>query len=152
IMATNITFEDLDEPIAAKLRKECKSPIYPAASVRINPSGCAHTDLYRQHAERFRDFQIRENDVWIASYPKCGTTWTQEMVWLIGNDLDFDKARKLPLNERVPFFEAPAIASMPFTTCNDILSSLDKLTTRRFFKTHLTKELLPSQVWTKKPK
>jgi hypothetical protein len=34
-----------------------------------------------------------------------GTTWTQEMVWLIANDLDFEKAREVPLNDRVPFFE-----------------------------------------------
>jgi hypothetical protein len=35
----------------------------------------------------------------------AGTTWTQEMVWLLANDLDFEKARERTLNERVPFFE-----------------------------------------------
>lgn len=151
-MTTNITFEELDEPIAAKIRKECKSPIYPAASVRVYPSGCAHTELYKQHAERFRDFKIRENDVWVCSYPKCGTTWTQEMVWLIGNDLDFEKAKEIPLIERVPFFESPAIGSIPLTSSIDLIASLDKMTTQRYFKTHLTKDLLPREVWSKKPK
>ncbi|PSN38744.1 Sulfotransferase family cytosolic 1B member 1 [Blattella germanica] len=148
----DITCEELTEEIAERLRENCRSPIYPAASVRVQPSGCVHTALYSQHANRFRDFSIREDDVWVASYPKCGTTWTQEMVWLIANDLDFDKAKNVPLNERVPFFESPAIASMPITSSNDLITSLENLKTRRFFKTHLTKDLLPQQVWSKKPK
>jgi hypothetical protein len=40
-----------------------------------------------------------------VSISLTGTTWTQEMVWLIANDLDFEKAKKTPLNDRVPFFE-----------------------------------------------
>lgn len=41
----------------------------------------------------------------IATYPRSGTTWTQEMVWLICNNLDFDAARSEPLTKRFPFFE-----------------------------------------------
>jgi hypothetical protein len=33
-----------------------------------------------------------------------GTTWTQEMTWVIGNNLDFEGA-KVPLPERFPFLE-----------------------------------------------
>lgn len=33
-----------------------------------------------------------------------GTTWTQEMVWCIANDLDYEGA-KLRLPERFPFLE-----------------------------------------------
>jgi hypothetical protein len=71
-MATDIRVEPLEDDIASKLREECRSPIYPAASVRVFPSGCAHTAYFLQYAERFRDFEIREDDVWIVSYPKCG--------------------------------------------------------------------------------
>ena len=31
---------------------------------------------------------MRESDIWVITYPKCGTTWTQEMVWQIANDVD----------------------------------------------------------------
>jgi hypothetical protein len=34
-----------------------------------------------------------------------GTTWTQELVWLIANDLDYEKARLIPQTHRFPFFE-----------------------------------------------
>jgi hypothetical protein len=71
-MTTDIRVEPLEEPIAAKLRGQCKSPIYPAASVRVYPSGCAHTEYFLKHAQRLRDFEIRGDDVWIISYPKCG--------------------------------------------------------------------------------
>jgi len=34
-----------------------------------------------------------------------GTTWTQELVWLIANNLDYEKARRIPQTDRFPFFE-----------------------------------------------
>ena len=33
---------------------------------------------------------VRENDIWVVTFPKCGTTWTQEMVWQIANNVDID--------------------------------------------------------------
>ena len=41
----------------------------------------------------------------MATYPRSGTTWTQELVWLIDNDLDYAKASKVQLNERFPFYD-----------------------------------------------
>ena len=26
---------------------------------------------------RIREFELREDDIWIVTYPKCGTHWTQ---------------------------------------------------------------------------
>ena len=43
---------------------------------------------------------LRPDDVWIVTYPKCGTTWTQEILWQILNDLDMETVRKKKSQER----------------------------------------------------
>ena len=50
-------------------------------------------------------FEVREDDILISSFPKCGTTWTQEMVWNIVNNLDFVQAKSVTLDKRIPFLE-----------------------------------------------
>jgi hypothetical protein len=60
---------------------------------------------YKEAGKHFYNFQSRPDDVWVATYPRSGTTWTQELVWLINNDLDYETASKVQLTERFPFFE-----------------------------------------------
>ena len=55
--------------------------------------------------ERIKNMEIFEDDVWVVTYPKCGTTWTQEMVWMIGHNLDYETALKIPQDDRFPFLE-----------------------------------------------
>lgn len=58
-----------------------------------------------QMADRVKAMEIYDDDVWVVTFPKCGTTWTQEMVWLINNDLNYAEAMKVNLNDRYPFLE-----------------------------------------------
>ena len=48
-------------------------------------------------------FKIRPDDVWVVTYPKAGTTWTQHIVRLIKN-AGKDDGKKL--DEAVPWIEA----------------------------------------------
>lgn len=66
---------------------------------------CVLPAKFVDYADRIRNFQVYEDDVWIVTFPKCGTTWTQEMVWLIDHDLDYDTAKQVNLNARSVFFE-----------------------------------------------
>ncbi|XP_045532588.1 luciferin sulfotransferase-like [Pieris brassicae] len=49
--------------------------------------------------------EIRPSDVFVVTYARSGTTWTQELVWLVANDLDYDTAKSVYLTERFPFLE-----------------------------------------------
>ena len=55
--------------------------------------------------ERIKNMEIFEDDIWVFTFPKCGTTWTQEMVWMINNNLDYETSSKVNLDERFPFVE-----------------------------------------------
>ena len=59
--------------------------------------------------QRIWDLKPKPDDIWIVTYPKCGTTMTQELVWQIinlskGGQLDSEKAKEFLLL-RVPFVE-----------------------------------------------
>ncbi|XP_026277572.1 sulfotransferase 1C4 isoform X1 [Frankliniella occidentalis] len=73
--------------------------------VRISDKGYFFPSKFATEMPHFVNFKARPSDTWVVTYPRSGTTWTQEMVWLLANDLDFDTARSVPLNDRFPFFE-----------------------------------------------
>ncbi|KAK0142749.1 Sulfotransferase 1A4 [Merluccius polli] len=66
------------------------------------------------HWDRVAAFQAFPQDLLIATYPKAGTTWTQEIVDLILHGGDAEKARRAPTHIRMPFLEMaspnPALA------------------------------------------
>lgn len=69
------------------------------------PQPCLLVRKYKQFAERIRDFKVLADDIWIVTYPKCGTTWAQEMIWLLANGLDYKTAKSVDVNQRSPYFE-----------------------------------------------
>jgi len=119
--------------------------------------------------KRIQNLPLRSDDVWVVSYPKCGTTWTQEMVWMILNNLDMEKGQ-LPLVIRSPFLEFGCIHSSTgdqpqILTGGDPLSGeVDQLLSsfladpieftnglsgrRRVIKTHLPLAFLPPHLLT----
>lgn len=70
-----------------------------------SPQPCLLVRKYQQFAERIRDFVVLPDDIWIVTYPKGGTTWAQEMIWLLANNLDFATAKSVDINRRSPYLE-----------------------------------------------
>lgn len=60
---------------------------------------------FEKYVDDIRDLKVYDDDIWIISYPKCGSTWAQEAVWQIMHDIDFDEGGKVPLNIRIGFLE-----------------------------------------------
>ncbi|XP_071445164.1 luciferin sulfotransferase-like [Hetaerina americana] len=128
-----------------------------------NKKGIILPSYYKNFEPRIRNTEVKEDDVWVVSYPKTGTTWSQEMVWLIANELNFDKAKSVILPERFPFLEhSPLFSYEEFLKdrpdfplpdfIRDSVKFVNDFKGQRFIKTHLPWGLLPEQIHTKKPK
>ncbi|XP_050392736.1 sulfotransferase 1B1 [Patella vulgata] len=104
--------------------------------------GYIYDEYIVDHVDKIHHFQIREDDVWVLSYPKAGTTWMEEIVYLIMNDLDIVKARSKIIEERIPFFEYAYPGFKAVTA----------MESPRIIKSHLPMSFLPKQIKDKKPK
>ncbi|GAB1861332.1 Sulfotransferase 1C4 [Camponotus japonicus] len=62
-----------------------------------------------ERGDEVLNFKTRPDDTWIITYPRSGTTLTQELIWLVANDMNFDEAYRRPLTERVPFIDISLI-------------------------------------------
>lgn len=60
---------------------------------------------FEKYIEQIWQLQVYEDDIWVITYPKCGTTWTQEAVWQICNGVDIDGRGKESIRQRFPFLE-----------------------------------------------
>ncbi|KZC08591.1 PREDICTED: estrogen sulfotransferase, testis isoform-like [Dufourea novaeangliae] len=124
----------------------------------VTVNGVCLPQRYEEFARAIEEFEVRDDDIWVCSFPKTGTTWTQEMIWCIANDLDLDGAKTL-LPERFPFLEhsilfdyTTIIPRHPEVKLHELVSdSVNYARTRRsprFIKTHLPFRLLPRQLRT----
>ncbi|KAH8401610.1 hypothetical protein KR009_006778 [Drosophila setifemur] len=141
--------------------------------VQVGSEGYFFPHQFRDEAEKYYNFEARPDDIWIATVPRSGTTWTQELIWLLVNQLDFVEARRRPLTERFPFFEFPVFMHPKIKvelqeenrTSDAALDFLEKISRpgyealsevphsqRRFIKTHFPFSLLPPSVLEKQCK
>jgi aryl sulfotransferase len=85
-------------------------------------------------SHRWDNFRPRADDIVIATYPKCGTTWTQRIVDL----LVFQSPEP-----RQFFASAPWLDATFFATIEEDLATLEAQSHRRFIKTHLPFDSVP---------
>ena len=99
--------------------------------------------------EKLYNFGLRADDIWIVSHPKCGTTWTQELVWMLLNDVSMEKGN-VPIAKRSPWIEVDCIAEKEFLKSigmpEDRIEFLNNMEGRRIIKSHLLFEFLPPKL------
>ncbi|CAL4122058.1 unnamed protein product, partial [Meganyctiphanes norvegica] len=115
---------------------------------------------YDKLKHEYYNFKFNSDDVVIVTQPKCGTTWTQEIVWCMRNNLDFQAAEEKALWIRAPFLEFDAIKPVEMTVIKPVLDALQSAGVKsnvgeeylsvaksipgpRTIKTHLPFSLLP---------
>ncbi|XP_055713131.1 luciferin sulfotransferase-like [Phlebotomus papatasi] len=121
-----------------------------AKNWRMEP--CYMPVMFRDRADEIEHFTVFPDDTWVVTYPKCGTTWCQEMVWLINNGLDMKAASQEPLNSRFPCIEMSTLFPPSFNIGQESIERSKKLPRPRHIKSHLPAHLLPRSIWQVKPK
>ncbi len=85
-------------------------------------------------SRRWANYKPRPDDIVIATAPKCGTTWTQQIV----SSLVFQDAQPRPIPKISPWIDA---RFRGFS--EELFANLDTQAHRRFIKTHLPVDGLP---------
>ncbi|XP_031350290.1 sulfotransferase 1E1-like isoform X2 [Photinus pyralis] len=102
---------------------------------------------YRDYATAIENFEIRDDDIIVATFPKSGTTWTQEMVWLVKNCNNLEGS-SADIHQRFPMLEGCTL-QFPCKTehwLRDSIEYLNQIKNQRFIKTHLPCSLLPNDI------
>jgi hypothetical protein len=84
-------------------------------------------------------FHARSSDVNVITYPKAGTSWIQEIAWLVNHDADLESARAKPSGQRTTYIEL-AVPGM------DKLAHLESALSPRHVKWHHSAWMLPTAV------
>ncbi|KAI4460792.1 sulfotransferase sult [Holotrichia oblita] len=102
------------------------------------------------------NFEVRPDDVWLISFNRTGSTWCQEIIWLIANNLDFEKATSTIQQLRAPVIEMSLYYADNPEFCKvfggNSVEYVKGLPSPRFIKSHVPYFHLPTQLHTIKPK
>ena len=85
-------------------------------------------------SRRWSGYRPRADDIVIATYPKCGTTWMQRIVGM----LVLGSPDPFPIHDLSPWIDARFRQPI-----EEVMAKLDAQTHRRFIKTHLPLDALP---------
>lgn len=111
---------------------------------------CLLPSRYLTYAYDILNFDVRPDDIWILTFPKCGSNWTVAMAWMLNNNLDYETDGSLSLESRHIFLEKVCLYENGIT--ENTVEEAKNLTSPRIIRSHLPVQLLPSQLWTVKPK
>ncbi len=129
--------------------------LYPAtfkmgqSFIKTDPGSFMFPAAYEKFKEEIYKVQIRPDDIYILTWPKTGTTWVQELTWLIVNDgRKSENASDVNTFKRVPFIEMCTLVDFlaikpPGTTFPEICATLESMPIPRIIKSHLPYCLLP---------
>jgi len=112
--------------------------IYKSNAVRDGKGGQIVFPIFISQADMDlieKEFVAKDGDVFVVTYPRSGTTWTEQMVHLLVNNGEQGEQR---ITDAVPWVE-----TLPHRP-NGMHEFLKTLPQRRLFTSHLPYQLMPS--------
>ena len=147
--------EPLSEKDVARL-KDVYTPVSERGQsfFRTLPGDVIVPAAFEKFRDRFKNWQVRPDDVYVLTFAKNGTTWTQELVWLIQYDCNFEEAKTVLIAKRFPFMDLPVILDfikheLPPPMQDDVLKKMEDMPSPRFLKSHFRFCLLPDDLMEK---
>lgn len=121
--------------------------------VRTNPGNYVLPKAYEKWKDRIYNLKVRSDDTFVVTWPKNGTTWTQELAWCVQNNADIEGAKKTPLSTRSPFLDMTFISDalnvgelIPQLSPVNLFKEIEEMESPRLIKSHLLFDLLPVEL------
>ncbi|XP_072019495.1 amine sulfotransferase-like isoform X2 [Amphiura filiformis] len=104
-----------------------------------------------------KDYDIRQDDIWVTTYPKAGTHWTSEIVQLILSEGHVDRIDRTRQPHPVEFdiYRPGGVTppkDMPIEKLVPMYERCKNWPSPRVFMTHLAEHLMPKQIYEGKGK
>jgi len=84
------------------IRSYHRHPKLPVLTFANEQAGLGDPDTL---ADIGRRFVPRATDVHVVTYPKAGTSWIQEVVWLVNHDADVTASNAMQSSQRTVYIE-----------------------------------------------
>ncbi|CAG0882163.1 unnamed protein product [Darwinula stevensoni] len=156
---SNVEFYPLEGSLVPRMEKHLF--LY-RKFVRSWPDGYVMNAYFPKFHKQMQDFELRQDDIFIITFPRSGTTWGQELIWNILHGVDLEAAKE-KLMSRSPFWEYDGLLPPRgvLDVPKEIMQYFDKedptylgrhsefmakVSSPRLIKTHLPLSLLPDQV------
>ena len=118
--------------------------------IRTIPGYITMPLAFEKFQHRIKNWQVRQDDIYVLTFPKSGTTWTQELVWLLQNECNFEEANATLLDERFSFLDFPILRDfmldeMP-PVMQNYLKTVEDMPSPRLIKSHFHLCQLPDDL------
>ncbi|XP_072051233.1 sulfotransferase 1E1-like [Amphiura filiformis] len=100
--------------------------------------------------EAMKTFEVREDDIFIVTYPKSGTHWLMEIVYLVLTNGEMDKINRCMMEQGLEFTMCAGPSEVPKTKPG--YKHMEEWESPRVMVSHLMHRFLPPQIWEKKAK
>lgn len=70
ISQCHFDISSLTDELSGLVRAACT--LMSPADVTVSPPGCVLPENYCNYAKRIKQLEVRQDDIWLVSFPKCG--------------------------------------------------------------------------------